>query len=431
MGAEVVQTKYEELDAIARRFAQQAQANRALQQQVQRGVAALRNGGWEGRGAAAFFGEMEQRVFPVMARLTNALAEAQVTTLVIKDLIRQAEEEAANALRGADHGSANNTHNGGLIGDPMLAELAGAPMWNNGPLVARDPGTLFHESYMKDLIGKHFRGEDSPELNRLMEKLGQNPQGAELEATLNRLADIRGVSRSEFRVQYEKYLEVRAQAEKLKGPTDAIDLTKHGDFLGSTASLRYGKVVGDAFGIDPVFGSLLNPTGGMVGAGNSAYNPADDSPIGMHGIVHDAAGYLYNYHNLGPGYDYLGLEPSRNTADPLTGQRGGITWWLKQHELDAPGPDFVLENPIIHGALGTVWDVAVLDGKQVLTGIGQSAGALVDGNWRAFGQGMQQALDGVARVPVDIGTGVVRTIGDTMQETGGVVVNKISNLLGM
>ena len=44
---------------------------------------------------------------------------------------------------------------------------------------------------------------------------------------------------------------------------------------------------------------------------------------------------------------------------------------------------------------------------------------------------MQQALDGVARVPVDIGTGVVRTIGDTMQETGGVVVNKISNLLGM
>lgn len=51
MAAEVVQTKYEELDAIARRFAQQAQTNRALQQQVQRGVDALRNGGWEGRGA--------------------------------------------------------------------------------------------------------------------------------------------------------------------------------------------------------------------------------------------------------------------------------------------------------------------------------------------------------------------------------------------
>lgn len=100
MAAEVVQTKYEELDAIARRFAQQAQTNRALQQQVQRGVDALRNGGWEGRGALAFFGEMEQRVFPVMARLTNALAEAQVTTLVIKAIVRQAEEEAASVFRG-------------------------------------------------------------------------------------------------------------------------------------------------------------------------------------------------------------------------------------------------------------------------------------------------------------------------------------------
>lgn len=108
MGSEVVQTKYEELETIARRFAQQAQANRALQQQVQRGVAALRNGGWEGRGAFAFFGEMEQQVFPVLARLTNALAEAQATTLVIKEIIRQAEEEAARVFRGDAYANTDN-----------------------------------------------------------------------------------------------------------------------------------------------------------------------------------------------------------------------------------------------------------------------------------------------------------------------------------
>ena len=46
--------------------------------------------------------------------------------------------------------------------------------------------------------------------------------------------------------------------------------------MGTTAQLRYGQVVGDAFGIDPVFGAMLNPTGGMVGPGNWAVNPGDD-----------------------------------------------------------------------------------------------------------------------------------------------------------
>jgi hypothetical protein len=299
----------------------------------------------------------------------------------------------------------------------------------NRPLVAREPTTLFQESYMKGLIGSRFRGEDTPELNQLMESLGRNPQGAELEATLNRMADIRGVPRAEFRAQYEKYLEVQAQAERINGTPEAIDLAKHGDFLGSTASLRYGKVVGDAFGIDPVFGSLLNPTGGMIGPGNSAINPADDNPVGMHGIVHDAAGYLYNYHRIGPGYDYLGQEVGRRTGDPLTGQRAGINWWLKQRELDAPGPDILMENPMVRGALGTVWDVG-LDARQVYTGVKQSVGELWDGNWRGFGEGMGNALTGVARVPFDVGAGVVRTVGETAQEAGA-VAGKISDWLGL
>jgi WXG100 family type VII secretion target len=99
MSAEIIQSKYEELENIARRFGQQAQATRTLQRQVQRNAGALRNGGWTGRGAAAFTGEMEQKLFPAMQRLSDALAEAQTTTLQVKEIIQKAEEEAASVFR--------------------------------------------------------------------------------------------------------------------------------------------------------------------------------------------------------------------------------------------------------------------------------------------------------------------------------------------
>lgn len=99
MSAEVIQSKYEELETIACRFGQQAQATRELQRRVRRGAGALRNGGWEGRGSAAFTGEMEQKIFPAMQRLMEALAEAQATTLQVKAIIQKAEEEAASVFR--------------------------------------------------------------------------------------------------------------------------------------------------------------------------------------------------------------------------------------------------------------------------------------------------------------------------------------------
>jgi WXG100 family type VII secretion target len=108
MSAEVIQSKYEELETIARRFGQQAQATRELQRRVQRGADALRNGGWEGRGSAAFTGEMEQKIFPAMQRLMEALAEAQTTTLQVKEIIQKAEEEAASVFRGEQGPSINS-----------------------------------------------------------------------------------------------------------------------------------------------------------------------------------------------------------------------------------------------------------------------------------------------------------------------------------
>jgi hypothetical protein len=81
--------------------------------------------------------------------------------------------------------------------------------------------------------------------------------------------------------------------------------------------------------IDPIFGALLNPTGGIVGPGNkSLLSGRCYDPIVMHGIVHDAGGYLYNYHKFGPGYNYLKTKLTIfPTKSPLSSQIYGFYYW--------------------------------------------------------------------------------------------------------
>lgn len=104
----------------------------------------------------------------------------------------------------------------------------------------------------------------------------------------------------------------------------------HDDYYASTVQLRFGKVVGDALGLDPVFGALLNPTGGGLGPGNKAVVPDPDDPLGYHSVFHDAAGFLYTHFGVGPGYDYLGRSRLGWAASPLTGQADGIRYWTER-----------------------------------------------------------------------------------------------------
>ncbi|NJN66780.1 MAG: WXG100 family type VII secretion target [Chloroflexaceae bacterium] len=103
MGADIVQAHYEELDAVAARFAQQTEAINALSSRVRVGFQALENGGWEGRGWAAFAAEMDRLVFPKVQALIHALEEGRAVTLEAKEIIQRAEEEAA-ALFGNEGG---------------------------------------------------------------------------------------------------------------------------------------------------------------------------------------------------------------------------------------------------------------------------------------------------------------------------------------
>ncbi len=365
--ANVVRVEYEALASSASRLSAEADRARRIGARLGQRADNLKRTAWTGKGADAFYREVEGNILPAYRRLETALKEASTTLKALSEMFQQAEQEAASYLNlgtaigpsdggeggaggGADgSGGTAGGSSGGAAGGPAAAaggsaagaaggSAAGAqlPAWQqNNPLLARDPNSLFKDDYMRSLIDSRFQGADSEALNQAMTDLGRNPTGADLDRTLQSIADLRGRPVSEIRADYDKYLQIRAQRDAIN-PSRPDDLNiLHPYFMGSTSQLRYGKVVGDAFGVDPVFGAMLNPTGGLVGPDNKALD-GDSTALGYHGVVHDAAGYLYNYHKEGPGYDYLGRE-GRNTASPLSGQREGIRYWRQTLPGFQPG----------------------------------------------------------------------------------------------
>ena len=378
--ANVVRTDYEALAEAAKGLNAEADRVRQIATRLDRGADNLKRSSWTGKGAEAFYRELEGSILPCYRRLEAALKEAGQTMTALGEMFQQAEQEAAGYLRmtaaggpgddGAGPGSDGDSGTGSVAGQggggpAGAAGQAGgavgggagqAPDWQQrNPLLVRDPNSLFKDDYMHSLIGSQFQGADSAELRQAMNDLSKNPTGAELDQTLQRIADLRGRPVADIRADYDKYLQVRQQRDATN-PNRPDDLNiLHPEFMGSTSQLRYGKVVGDAFGVDPVFGAMLNPTGGLVGPDNWAVD-GDSTALGYHGMVHDAAGYLYNYHHEGPGYDYLGRE-GRATSSPLSGQREGIRYWRQTLPGSQPGStagEYVMRG-VVGAADGYNW----------------------------------------------------------------------------
>jgi len=266
-------------------------------------------------------------------------------TKQINQIFRQAEEAAAKCIT-FDSGSI-----GGMLADAGLAAGHGLAGVSIGAALVDDTSkpdlrkTIFNDDYMNRLVGLKMQGMDVPELNKAMETIiNDKASEADVQAALVKIAKLRDVPLEKIQADHKRFVELRKRATE-KGDVDQLDQDRHPDFLGSTTSLRFGKVLGDVFGIDPVFGSLLSPTGGLVGYGNIAID-AKERPVGYHGIMHDAGGYLLKHHEMGPGYDYLGLE-GRNPTHPLTGQESGIRYWnqkLAYGFIDGDGIN--LNNPV-------------------------------------------------------------------------------------
>jgi hypothetical protein len=219
------------------------------------------------------------------------------------------------------------------------------------PLLARDPATLFSRDYMDGLVGSQHAGAGTPELRAAMAALAHDPKEPNLSQALRAVAAARGQPDETIRAQYDRFLAVRQQAaanaaaNDLDAPPALWD--RNMAFMGSEVQLRYGQVVGDAFGLDPVFGALLNPTGGMPGYGNLAVIPDSESALGYHGVMHDAGGYLRAYHGTGPGYNYLGAEQG-SPAHPLTGQVSGVYYWTAR-----VSPQDLTALQVAHGVISS------------------------------------------------------------------------------
>ncbi len=99
MPADVIQVQYDTLQEIASIWGRAQDRHIQTKQALVQCVDQLRNGGWEGLGAAAFFAEMDEDVFPALERLVQALGEAQRVTTQIITIFREAEEEAARPFR--------------------------------------------------------------------------------------------------------------------------------------------------------------------------------------------------------------------------------------------------------------------------------------------------------------------------------------------
>lgn len=331
MPAPRIRGDHDALSKIAQNFARESANTQRSLRKMKQSMDTLQGGDWIGKGATAFYKEMESDVLPAVQRLQSALERSDQVTRQISSILQEAEEEAARIL-GAILAGAAAVGAGGLA---AAAAEALEGFTGGSPHVVLDPASLFTDGYMRGLIGSQFPGAGEALGNAMNDLFSDLTRPAdEVEGILVVIADLRGRPLEDIKAEYGKFQEVMeerdaAGADPVPGLSGA-----HPSFMGSNTQMRYGSVVGDAFGIDPVFGAMLNPTGGLVGPGNWAI-AGDDTPVGYHGVVHDAAGYLQTYHGVGPGYDYLGVDPIP-TSNPLSGQVAGVAYWTATTEVIEP-----------------------------------------------------------------------------------------------
>jgi len=347
MASPQIRADHDQLAQIEQNFSRQASSTARTLQGMKQQVDTLQGGDWIGEGAEAFYREMQGEILPAMKRLASAFDVSARVTRQISQIMLQAEEDVSRLFKGNGSGAGFGGAVAGAIAGALGEQGAG---FGGNPLLVRDPAGLFSDAYMRGLIGSQFEGAGS-ELGRVMDALMQNPTGDELDGWLDELADLRGRPVTEIRIEYERYQEAMAQRDAAEADTPESPMGGAGSsFMGSNTQMRYGSVVGDALGIDPVFASMLNPTGGLIGWGKYGF-PGDDTAVGYHGVVHDAAGYLSTYHDAGPGYDYLGTE-GRDTTSPLSGQRDGIAYW--REVTGGPSPISAPAEWLMRGVVGGI-----------------------------------------------------------------------------
>jgi len=127
MPAPKIKADYESLRRIAFLFGREASATQETVRSLSLAVSGLESGDWIGPGARAFFQELHANVLPALRRLSEALVEARAATLRILAISRQAEAEAADALRAPPHAGVDESFDVIYTGIAGLASAATPP----------------------------------------------------------------------------------------------------------------------------------------------------------------------------------------------------------------------------------------------------------------------------------------------------------------
>ena len=141
-----------------------------------------------------------------------------------------------------------------------------------------------------------------------------------------------------FKYNFDIFIDLFAERRSyiLNNGIDDIELNSEAtcQFRASKDHLVFGKRVGDALGLHPALGAMLNPTGGIVGANNSNFILRSFSimpSVRKNAIIHDATGYLRYYHGIGPGYRFLDTGDIRGRLTPINGILNG--WKLPPADI--------------------------------------------------------------------------------------------------
>jgi WXG100 family type VII secretion target len=105
-----IKCDHDQIARIASIFRQQGQAAGQTLSRLRQNKDALESGGWKGRGASAFYREMDVVILPAFKRLDEALAAGDQISMKISQVMRQAEDDVTKLflqiLMGAALGAA-------------------------------------------------------------------------------------------------------------------------------------------------------------------------------------------------------------------------------------------------------------------------------------------------------------------------------------
>ena len=115
MPSDTIRGEFDGLANLAKIFARQAQSAQRTRSRLKGQVETLRSGGWLGKGANAFYREMDERLLPAFAQLEQAMSGADQLLRKVDKLLHDTEDDVTRIFREGGGGAGGVTEGGGAV----------------------------------------------------------------------------------------------------------------------------------------------------------------------------------------------------------------------------------------------------------------------------------------------------------------------------